>query len=62
MFEQNLLDIRKDCQFHKRDRQDLMKSYIEQRLTESLNSYYKTLSSSVYALSVAEPEKVVKEL
>ena len=31
-------------------------------LNDSLTSYYKTLESSAYALSVSNPEKVIKEI
>ena len=62
MFEENLQNIKSSIKYYRRDKSDLMKYYIDKRLTDSLTSYFKTLSSSVYALSVADPEKVVKEL
>lgn len=57
-----LQDIKNSIKYHRRDKKQLMRSYIEKRLNESLNSYYKTLKSSVYALTVADPEKVLKEM
>lgn len=62
MFEENLQNIKNSVQYYKRDRNELMKYYIDKRLRDSLVSYFKTLNSSVYALSVSDPEKVVKEL
>lgn len=62
MFEENLQNIKNSVQYYKRDRNELMKYYIDKRLRDSLVSYFKTLNSSVYVLSVSDPEKVVKEL
>lgn len=62
MFEKNLQVLKNDIKYYRRDRDTLMKSYIEKRLNESLSSYFKTLKSSVYAISVSDPEKVIKEL
>ena len=62
MFEKNLHSIKNDLKYHKRDRNTLMSYFIKKRLNESLKSYYSSLESSVYALSVSNPEQVVKEL
>ena len=62
MFEENLQNIKSSIKYYKRDRNELIKYYIDKRLNESLVSYFKTLNSSVYALTVSDPEKVVKEL
>ena len=62
MFEENLQNIKSSIKHYKRDRNELIKYYIDKRLNESLMSYFKTLNSSVYALTVSDPEKVVKEL
>ncbi len=62
MFEKNLLTIKSDLQYHHRNKTYLTKYYIQKRLNKSLSSYFKALESSVYALSVAKPEKVIKEI
>lgn len=62
MFEKNLQEIKNDLKLHKRDKDTLIRFFINKRLNDSLNSYYKTLESSVYALSVSNPEKVIKEI
>lgn len=62
MFEKNLQEIKNDLKLHKRDKDTLIRFFIDKRLNDSLNSYYKTLESSVYALSVSNPEKVIKEI
>lgn len=62
MFEKNLLEIKNSIKYHKRDKEYLIKYFINKRLNDSLNSYYKALESSVYALSVKDPERVVKEM
>ena len=62
MFEKNLLTIKNDLQGHNRDRQDLLKFFITKRLNISLSTYFKNLESSVYAISVADPETVLKDL
>ncbi len=62
MFEKNLLTIKNDLKYHKRDKDYLIKFFIQKRLNDSLSSYFKNLESSVYALVVANPEKVIKEM
>lgn len=62
MFKKNLLSIKNDLKLHKRDKNTLIRFYINKRLNDSLTSYYKTLESSAYALSVSNPEKVIKEI
>lgn len=62
MFRENLQNLKSDIKYYKRDHDELMKMYINKRLNESLVSYFKTLNYSVYALSVSDPEKVVREL
>ncbi len=61
MFKDNLQEIKNDVQYYKRDRSKLITYYINKRLNDSLTSYFKQLNSSVYALSVSDPEKVMKE-
>ena len=62
MFRENLQNLKSSIKYYKRDHDELMKMYINKRLNESLVSYFKTLNYSVYALSVSDPEKVVREL
>ena len=62
MFKDNLYIIKDDLELHKRNRSSLIKYYINKRLNDSLASYYKNLMSSVYALSVSDLDKVIKEL
>lgn len=62
MFEKNLQDIKSSIKYYKRDPNTLIKYYINERLNKSLVTYFKTLSSSVYSLSVSDPEKVIKEI
>lgn len=62
MFEQNLQEIKNGIKYHKRNRKDLIKYYINKRLNDTLITYFKVLSSSVYALSIVDPEKVMKEI
>lgn len=62
MFKQNLLNLKHELQYHKRDRDYLMKHFIIKRLNVSLTTYFKNLESSVYTLSVADPERVIKEM
>ena len=62
MFEKNLLTIKNSLKYHKRDRAYLMKYFITKRLNVSFTDYFKNLESSVYALTVADPENVIKEM
>lgn len=62
MFEKNLLIIKNDLKYHRRDRKSLMKYFITKRLNVSFTDYFKNLESSVYTLTVADPERVIKEM
>lgn len=62
MFEKNLLNIKNDLKYHRRDRQYLIKYYITKRLNMSFTDYFKNLESSVYALAIADPSNVIKEI
>jgi len=60
MFKKNLLKIKEDLQSHRRDKVQLKAYYINTRLNKSLHTYYKTLNSSAYAVSVADPEQAMR--
>ena len=62
MFEKNLRNIKDSVQYYKRDRDEVLAKCISIRLQKSLETYYKTLKSSAYALSVANPEDVIKDI
>lgn len=62
MFENNLLSIKNDLKYHKRSRNYLMKYFIQKRLNTSLSSYFKNLESSVYTITVSDPEVILKEM
>ena len=62
MFEENLQNIKNSVQYYKRDRNEVLAQCISARLQKSLETYYKTLKSSAYALSVADPKDVIKDI
>lgn len=61
-FKDKLLEIRKDLSFYRRDKKELKKLYIEERLSQSLKSYYKELNDSYTYLRYQDEKKVVKDL
>ena len=62
MFEKNLLNIKNDLKYHKRDKEYLIKYFIAKRLNTSFTDYFKNLESSVYTLTIADPNCVIKEM
>ena len=40
MFEKNLLIIKNDLKYHKRDKDYLIRFFIQKRLNDSLSSYF----------------------
>ena len=62
MFEKNLIDIKNDLQLHKREKDYLIKFFVNKRLNESLYNYIKDLNRSVRVLSNCSPDAVLKEL
>ena len=62
MFKENLLTIKKDLKYHKRNKDYLIKFFIQKRLNDSLSSYFKNLESSVYTLLESDTGRVIKEL
>ena len=61
-FKDKLLEIRKDLSFYRRDKKELKKLYIEERLSQSLKCYYKELNDSYTYLRYQDEKKVVKDL
>lgn len=57
-----LLSIKKDMSLHHRDKEYLERYYIDRRLKQSLNSYYKDLEDSLRYLYNRKPENVFKKL
>lgn len=58
----NLEQILIDLHNHKHKKEELLIYYINKRLTESLESYYSELSSSVKFLNDKEELRVLKKL
>lgn len=57
-----LLLIKKELFYHHRSKAYLEKYYINKRLSESLNSYYKDLESSIKYLDNRKSENIFKQL
>lgn len=62
MLYNNIISIKEDLSTRHRDKKYLSRFYINMRLNESLNNYYKQLESSVNYLENRKPENVIKEL
>jgi len=58
----NLELIIKELDNYKRNKEQLMYKYINDRLTKSLNSYYKELRDSVNFLNSKEELKIIKKI
>lgn len=58
----NLELIIKELDNYKRNKEQLMYKYINDRLTKSLNSYYKELSDSVNFLNSKEELNIIKKI
>ena len=61
-FRERLLSMKEELSEHKRDRAELKKYYIQERLSSSLQSYYKEINNSYSYLRHKDEVKVVKEL
>ena len=57
-----LLLIKKDMSSHHRSKEYLERYYINKRLKDSLNSYYKDLEDSIKYLHNRKPENILKKL
>lgn len=62
MTEKMLENILHDLSQHKRNKSDMMKSAINDRINKSILIYYKELSESITRLSGKKSESVLKEL
>ena len=62
MFKSNLYNIQADLKEHHRPRNQLLEYFIQQRLAQSLHTYYKEISTSTQYLSSKNPVRVIKEL
>lgn len=62
MFNDNLLEIKKELNKHHRDKSKLLAYYIQERLSASLQSYYKELTDSYTYLETKEELKTLRKL
>jgi hypothetical protein len=62
MLYNKLVQIKYELSKYHRDRQYLERYYVNKRLTESLNSYYKDLEDSLRYLDNRKEENVFKQL
>lgn len=61
-FKDILLSILKDLDCYKRDKNNLLSTYIEERLSQSLKTYYKELSASVNYLANKNNSKIIGKI
>lgn len=62
MFAEHLHTIKQDLSKHHRDRSQLCKLYVQQRLNKSLYSYYSDLSTSANYLQNRKLESVIRKM
>ena len=62
MNEKMLNDILSDLNQHKREKQEVMKYAINDRINKSISIYYRELSESITRLNAKKSERVLKEL
>lgn len=62
MFKTHLYQIQHDLSQHHRPKESLLEYFVQQRLTQSLRTYYKEVSNSAQYLSSRNPIRIVKEL
>ena len=62
MNEEMLNDILYDLNQHKKEKHEMMKYAINERLNKSISIYYKELSESITRLNAKKSERVLKEL
>lgn len=56
------LNILKDLNEHKRNKETLLENYVQERLNQSLSNYYKDLMESYNSVIYYDSIKVLKEL
>jgi hypothetical protein len=57
-----LLYLKSEMKKYHRDKSVLVKYYINKRLNDSLNSYYKDLEYSIKYLDNRQPENILKKM
>ena len=62
MFKTKLLEIKQELEKHDRDKNSLLQYYINNRLSQSLRSYYKELNDSYNYLDRKDSLKTLKQL
>lgn len=61
-FKSNLLEIKKELTNHHRGKVQLSQFYLQERLSESLKTYYKEIKNSYMYLEQRNEFKVIKKL
>ena len=61
-FKKTLLTLLEDMKYYHRDKEKLLPMYINERLNDSLQVYYKELSNTVSYLSDKDKLRVLKSL
>lgn len=61
-FKSNLLSIKKELANHHRDKSQLGTYYLQERLAESLKTYYKEVKNSYLYLEQRDEMKIIKKM
>lgn len=61
-FKENLNDILKELNRHKRDKEKLKYQYIQSRLDETLERYYENMTKTFLDLSEKDEMEVLKRI
>lgn len=61
-FKINLLEIKKELSRYHRDPQQLAQLYLQERLSQSLKSYYKEIKNSYMYLEQRDQIKIIKKM
>lgn len=61
-FKTNLLEIKKELARYHRDPQQLSQLYLQERLSQSLKSYYKEIKNSYMYLEQRDQIKIIKKM
>lgn len=62
MLKTHLYQIKQDLQGHHRSKSSLLEYYIQQRLMQSLHTYYKEVSQSAQYLYSKNPTNIIRNL